>query len=79
MQEDLRSPYETQHGDALMEAVIKARNGSVLGRGSILKMYFFPGQRTSSHIKIHGAPHVYKVQLFVALLFLTFCFFERER
>lgn len=60
--EDLRSPYETQHGDALMEAVIKARNGSVLGRGSILKMYFFPGQRTSSHIKIHGAPHVYKVE-----------------
>ncbi|XP_021769913.1 paladin-like isoform X2 [Chenopodium quinoa] len=59
--EDLRSPYETQHGDAVMEAVIKARNGSVLGRGSILKMYFFPGQRTSSNIQIHGAPHVYKV------------------
>ncbi|CAO2826691.1 unnamed protein product [Amaranthus hypochondriacus] len=59
--EDLRSPYETQHGDALMEAIIKARNGSVLGRGSIIKMYFFPGQRTSSHIQIQGAPHVYKV------------------
>lgn len=59
--EDLRAPYETQHGDAVMEAVIKARNGSVLGTGSILKMYFFPGQRTSSHIQIHGAPHVYKV------------------
>uniref|UniRef100_A0A803M784 Paladin n=1 Tax=Chenopodium quinoa TaxID=63459 RepID=A0A803M784_CHEQI len=59
--EDSRSPYETQHGDAVMEAVIKARNGSVLGRGSILKMYFFPGQRTSSNIQIHGAPHVYKV------------------
>ncbi|KAL2935177.1 Paladin [Bienertia sinuspersici] len=59
--EDLRSPYETQHGDAVMEAVIKARNGSVLARGSILKMYFFPGQRTSNRIQIHGAPHVYKV------------------
>ncbi|XP_057517850.1 uncharacterized protein LOC130798771 [Amaranthus tricolor] len=45
-----------------MEAVIKDRRGSVLGRGSILKMYFFPGQRTSSHIQIHGAPHVYKVE-----------------
>jgi hypothetical protein len=46
-----------------MEAFVKARSGSVLGKGSILKMYFFPGQRTSSHIQIHGAPHVYKVSL----------------
>ncbi|KAG4396590.1 hypothetical protein GLYMA_19G223200v4 [Glycine max] len=60
-QEDLREPQESQHGDAVMEAIVKARNGSVLGKGSILKMYFFPGQRTSSHIQIHGAPHVYKV------------------
>ncbi|XP_074303708.1 uncharacterized protein LOC141638201 isoform X2 [Silene latifolia] len=59
--EDLRTPYETQHGDAVMEAIIGARNGSVLGKGSILKMYFFPGQRTSSNIQIHGAPHVYEV------------------
>ncbi|KHN43392.1 Paladin [Glycine soja] len=59
--EDLREPQESQHGDAVMEAIVKARNGSVLGKGSILKMYFFPGQRTSSHIQIHGAPHVYKV------------------
>ncbi|KAH9622269.1 hypothetical protein KSS87_001369 [Heliosperma pusillum] len=59
--EDLRTPYETQHGDAVMEAIIRARNGSVLGKGSILKMYFFPGQRTSSNIQIHGAPHVYEV------------------
>ena len=43
-----------------MEAIVKARSGSVLGKGSILKMYFFPGQRTSSHIQIHGAPHVYQ-------------------
>ncbi|KAJ8748544.1 hypothetical protein K2173_003445 [Erythroxylum novogranatense] len=59
--EELRAPQESQHGDAVMEATIKARCGSVLGTGSILKMYFFPGQRTSSHIQIHGAPHVYKV------------------
>lgn len=44
-----------------MEAIVKDRNGSVLGKGCILKMYFFPGQRTSSHIQIHGAPNVYKV------------------
>ncbi|KAK9281857.1 hypothetical protein L1049_004763 [Liquidambar formosana] len=59
--EELRAPHESQHGDAVMEAIVKARNGSVLGKGSILKMYFYPGQRTSSHIQIHGAPHVYKV------------------
>ncbi|KAJ8573646.1 hypothetical protein K7X08_010157 [Anisodus acutangulus] len=59
--EELKAPHESQHGDAVMEAVVKDRNGSVLGKGSILKMYFFPGQRTSSHIQIHGAPHVYKV------------------
>ncbi|KAK2649886.1 hypothetical protein Ddye_017375 [Dipteronia dyeriana] len=59
--EELRAPQETQHGDAVMEAIVKTRNGSVLGKGSILKMYFFPGQRTSSHIQIHGAPHVYEV------------------
>lgn len=51
-----------------MEAIVKARNGSVLGKGSILKMYFFPGQRTSSHIQIHGAPHVFKVHLLMQLL-----------
>ncbi|KAK7284493.1 hypothetical protein RJT34_19239 [Clitoria ternatea] len=59
--EELRESRESQHGDAVMEAIVKARNGSVLGKGSILKMYFFPGQRTSSHIQINGAPHVYKV------------------
>ncbi|KAL5700463.1 hypothetical protein ACHQM5_025902 [Ranunculus cassubicifolius] len=59
--EELRTAYESQHGDAVMEAIVNSRSGSVLGKGSILKMYFFPGQRTSSHIQIHGAPHVYKV------------------
>ncbi|XP_051141675.1 uncharacterized protein LOC127258753 isoform X2 [Andrographis paniculata] len=62
--EDLRAPHESQHGDAVMEAIVKDRNGSVLGKGSILKMYFFPGQRTSSNIQIQGAPHVYKVDGF---------------
>ncbi|KAG4186306.1 hypothetical protein ERO13_A08G035200v2 [Gossypium hirsutum] len=60
--EELRAPHELQHGDAVMEAIVKTRNGSVLGKGSIIKMYFFPGQRTSSHIQIHGAPHVFKVE-----------------
>ncbi|KAK4282651.1 hypothetical protein QN277_014003 [Acacia crassicarpa] len=60
--EGLRAPQESQHGDAVMEAIVKDRNGSVLGKGSILKMYFFPGQRTSSHVQIHGAPNVYKVE-----------------
>ncbi|KAF5762742.1 putative protein-tyrosine phosphatase [Helianthus annuus] len=59
--EELRAPQESQHGDAVMESIVKKRSGSVLGKGSILKMYFFPGQKTSSHIQIHGAPHVYKV------------------
>ncbi|KAJ4969553.1 hypothetical protein NE237_016254 [Protea cynaroides] len=59
--EELRASHKSQHGDAVMEAIVKDRYGSVLGKGSILKMYFFPGQRTSSHIQIHGAPHVYKV------------------
>ncbi|CAH9140358.1 unnamed protein product [Cuscuta epithymum] len=59
--EELRTPHELQHGDAVMEAIVKDRKGSVLGKGSILKMYFFPGQRTSSRIQIHGAPHVFKV------------------
>ncbi|KAI3895478.1 hypothetical protein MKX03_035445 [Papaver bracteatum] len=59
--EELRAPHESQGGDAVMEAIVQARNGSVLGKGTILKMYFFPGQRTSSQIQIHGAPHVHKV------------------
>ncbi|RHN49114.1 putative protein-tyrosine phosphatase [Medicago truncatula] len=58
---ELRESQESQHGDAVMESTVNARNGSVLGKGSILKMYFFPGQRTSNNIQIHGAPHVYKV------------------
>lgn len=56
--------YESQHGDVVMEAIIKARHGSVLGKGSILKKYFFPGQRTSSCIQFQGTPHVYKVDAY---------------
>lgn len=73
IQEELRAPHESQHGDAVMEAIVKDRNGSVLGKGSILKMYFFPGQRTSSHIQIHGAPHVYKVPKDVILVYGVRC------
>ena len=64
----MRAPYDSQHGDAVMEAIVKDRKGSVLGKGCILKMYFFPGQRTSSHIQIHGAPNVCKVQRILSLL-----------
>ncbi|XP_072951302.1 uncharacterized protein [Typha angustifolia] len=52
---------ESRHGDVVMEAIVKARNGSVLGKGSILKTYFFPGQKKSSCMHFQGAPHVYKV------------------
>eukprot|EP01018_Ginkgo_biloba_P008621 Gb_04877 [translate_table: standard] len=59
---ELRAPVECHDGDAVMEAIVKARNGSVLGKRSILKMYFFPGQRrTSTYADIPGAPNVYKV------------------
>ncbi|XP_010523868.1 PREDICTED: paladin-like isoform X2 [Tarenaya hassleriana] len=59
--EELRTQHESQHGDAVMESIVKDRSGSVLGKGSILKMYFFPGQRTSSQMQIHGAPNLFKV------------------
>ncbi|KAJ6803183.1 paladin [Iris pallida] len=62
--EQSRISYEPQHGDVVMEAIVKARNGSVLGKGSILKMYFFPGQKTSSCIPFSGAPHIYKVDAY---------------
>ncbi|KAF3794398.1 Paladin protein [Nymphaea thermarum] len=61
---ELRTPHESDHGDAVMEALVNTRSGSVLGKGSILKMYFYPGQRTSSCMQIPGAPHVYKVDAY---------------
>ncbi|KAL6009024.1 hypothetical protein ACLOJK_022251 [Asimina triloba] len=36
--EELRAPNESAHGDAVMDALVKARNGSVLGKGCILKI-----------------------------------------
>ncbi|KAL6550555.1 hypothetical protein OROMI_021043 [Orobanche minor] len=63
--EKLRTPHEFHHGDAVMEAIVKDRCGSVLGEGSKHKMYFFPGQRTSSYIQIYGAPHIFKVRKFL--------------
>ncbi|KAH7442546.1 hypothetical protein KP509_03G093600 [Ceratopteris richardii] len=59
---EFRSYGDLKEGDPVMEAVVKARNGSVLVKRSILKMYFFPGQRKSSgSISIEGAPHFCKV------------------
>ncbi|CAN6317707.1 unnamed protein product [Urochloa humidicola] len=56
-----KATYPPPQGDVTMETVVKARNGSVLGKGSILKMYFFPGQKKSSSVNFRGAPHVFKV------------------
>lgn len=52
---------QSQHEDVVMEARVRARHGSVLGKGSILKMYFFPGQKESTYMQFHGTPHVFKV------------------
>ncbi|CAM6102777.1 unnamed protein product [Calypogeia fissa] len=63
--EDLKTSCDPNEGDAVMEAIVKARIGSVLGKRTILKMYFFPGQKTSAdHVKINGAPHIFKVDGF---------------
>ncbi|CAL9065489.1 unnamed protein product [Musa banksii] len=62
--DDSKAFYEAQDGDVVMDAVVKSRNGSVLGKGSILKMYFFPGQRTSSCMQFKGTPHIYKVDAY---------------
>eukprot|EP00850_Spirogloea_muscicola_P022112 SM000277S10347 [mRNA] locus=s277:33301:42396:- [translate_table: standard] len=62
---DTRSQMHMEQEDALMEGVVKARSGSVLGKQSILKMYFFPGQQSKmSSCNIDGAPHIGKVQGF---------------
>ncbi|KAL2634189.1 hypothetical protein R1flu_005668 [Riccia fluitans] len=60
--EDYKTSENSEGGD-VMEAIVKSRIGSVLGKRAILKMYFFPGQKTSSdHLQIPGAPHVVKVE-----------------
>lgn len=56
-----KATCQPPQGDVTMEAIVKARSGSVLGKGSILKMYFFPGQRRSSRMNFRGTPHVIKV------------------
>uniref|UniRef100_A0ACD5X255 Uncharacterized protein n=1 Tax=Avena sativa TaxID=4498 RepID=A0ACD5X255_AVESA len=56
-----KATCQPPQGDVTMEAIVKARSGSVLGKGSILKMYFFPGQRRSSSMNFRGTPHVIKV------------------
>lgn len=69
---EFKTHGESNQEDSVMEAVVKSRNGSVLGKRSILKMYFFPGQKTTSdHAPIPGAPHVCKVCV-VSWLLSTF-------
>jgi hypothetical protein len=63
VQQEPKVTYPPPQGDLTMETVVKARNGSVLGKGSILKMYFFSGQKRSSNENFQGAPHVFKVLL----------------
>lgn len=60
-QDEAKSRRQSEHEDVVMEARVRARNGSVLGKGSILKMYFFPGQKKSTSMNFHGTPHVFKV------------------
>ena len=52
---------QDEHKATCQPSIVKARNGPVLGKGSILKMYFFPGQRRSSSMNFRGTPHVIKV------------------
>ncbi|KAJ7298358.1 hypothetical protein O6H91_03G019600 [Diphasiastrum complanatum] len=63
---EIRNFTDSNKGDAEIEATINARNGSVLGKGSILKVYFFPGQKKTVSIDgipgIPGAPNICKVQ-----------------
>jgi hypothetical protein len=74
---EFKTHGESNQEDSVMEAVVKSRNGSVLGKRSILKMYFFPGQKTTSdHAPIPGAPHVCKVCL-VSWLLSTFWLFTK--
>ncbi|KAK8954830.1 hypothetical protein KSP39_PZI001610 [Platanthera zijinensis] len=62
--EEPRVLHESQHGDVVMDAIVKARSGSVLGKGSILKKYIFHGPRISSSIELRGAPNMYKVDAY---------------
>lgn len=44
-----------------MDAVVKSRSGSVLGKGSILKKYIFHEPKASSGIELQGVPNACKV------------------
>lgn len=47
-----------------MEAAVRSRTGSVLGRQTILKLYHFPGQKRTpitEELGIAGAPNLCKV------------------
>lgn len=60
---EFRTYGDAKEGDPFMEAVVKARSGSVLVKRSILKMYSFPGQKTTSgYVNVDGAPPVCKVE-----------------
>ncbi|KAG0482268.1 hypothetical protein HPP92_010352 [Vanilla planifolia] len=59
--EESRLLHESQHIDVVMDAIVKARSGSVLGKGSVLKKFVFHGSKTSTIVEIRGAPKVYKV------------------
>eukprot|EP01018_Ginkgo_biloba_P004365 Gb_39662 [translate_table: standard] len=66
----VRTPGESYDGDTVMEAIVKSRNGSVLGKQSILKLYLFPEQKiTSDYIDIPGTSHVYKFPIARVALF----------
>lgn len=55
---------DTEEQDAVMDAVVKARSGQVLGRCSILKMYIFPGLEANERTPFPGAPNVNHVEGF---------------
>ncbi|XP_020701616.1 paladin [Dendrobium catenatum] len=62
--EEGRVLHESQHGDVVMDAIVKSRSGSVLGKGSILKKYVFHGPKASGSFDLLGAPNVYKVDAY---------------
>ncbi|XP_024527697.1 paladin isoform X2 [Selaginella moellendorffii] len=61
---EFRALAENCEGDEILEAIVKSRNGSVLGKRAILKMYHFPGQSAASCFDIPGVPHMRKIDGF---------------
>lgn len=62
---DFKAPHEREEGDAVQEAVVRSRFGSVLGRSTILKLNMFPGLKSGndSHY-VRGAPNVREIDGF---------------